>query len=271
MEPIALLDTREGELLEDAAKDLLDTLRPRLLRVIQQSQRLEVPPTNSWLGRVDARTQPFEASQMVRAFAHVSADNLRQTERILRRELPPFALYSLIRSTIEAASFGQWVLRARDEQLAASRTLRIYRQNIASDRMMWIEVVGRSSGTHDELHETAARLHRALNGIDAASFQLSVRSSAVVGSVDREARKSTAHEQPAFSGLEVWRICSSIVHANPVSMLNLLERHPDGDIGAMATRTSRLSFVASFFATACWRAEGLIELFRTRSRARRQR
>lgn len=39
-----------------------------------------------------------------------------------------------------------WILDAKSEDLAASRTLRIYRQNIESDRTPWKTVVGRHSG-----------------------------------------------------------------------------------------------------------------------------
>jgi len=270
MQSVRLLDTREGAALEQAAQTMLEGARPALLRIIQQSQRLPNPVQNSWLGRVDGRTRPFEASQMARTFALVAADNLRQVDRVLRKTLPPFALYSMIRSAIEASSLGLWILDASDEQVAASRTLRIYRQNIVSDRTMWETFTMRDSDSHDDLHETAEAMHRALRGVSQGQFERAVKSSAIIGVVDR--KHSGAEDQPpfsAFSGLEAWRICSSIVHANPVSMLHLLERHPDGNIGESATRTSRLSFVASFYVTACNRSGSLIETFHSRSRPRR--
>ena len=266
MQSVRLLDTREGIALEQAAQTMLERTRPALLRIIQQSQRLADPVEHSWLGRVDGLTVPFEASQMARMFALVAADNLRQVDRMLRTSLPPFAPYSMIRSAIEASSLGLWILDAKGEQMAASRTLRIYRQNIASDRTMWKTVVKSNSEPHDDLHKTAEATHRALRGMDQSHFERAVRSSAIIEAVDE--KHSGAELQP-LSGLEVWRICSSIVHANPVSMMHLLERHPDGKIGESATRTSRLSFVASFYVIACNRSERLIETFHSRSRPRR--
>ena len=268
MQSLRLLDTREGAVLEAAAQTMLENRRPSLLRIIQQSQRLDSPIGDSWLGRVDRRTDPFEASQVARTFAMVAADNLRQVDRILRTSLPTFALYSLIRSAIEASSFGLWILDASDEQLAASRTLRIYRQNIASDRTMWGSLVAGSAPPHDHLHASAERRHRELRGIDHVQFEKAVRSSAVIDMVDRSRPNQT--DQAAISALVAWRVCSSIVHANPVSMMHLLERHPDGNIGESATRTSRLSFVASFYVVACDRTEDLIDTFRVRSRPRRR-
>ncbi len=271
MESVRLLDTREGLALEQAAESLLDSVRPVLLRIVQQSKRLEDPVPDSWLGRVDSRTRPFETSQLARTFALVAADNLQQVELTLRKSLPPFALYSMIRSAIEASSLGLWILDARDEQEAASRTLRIYRQNIASDRTMWSTLVAGPSASHDDLHAEAESRHTALRGSSQGAFEKAVLSSAVIRVVDLKHRVEDEDRPPLspVSGLEAWRMCSSIVHANPVSMLHLLERHPDGNIGDSATRTSRLSFVASFYVTACNRAESLITAFRSRSRSRR--
>ena len=268
MQSLRLLDTREGAVLEAAAKTMLENRRPSLLRIVQQARRLDSPVADSWLGRVDRRTDPFEPSQVARTFAMVAADNLRQVDRILRTSLPTFALYSLIRSAIEASSFGLWILDASDEQLAASRTLRIYRQNIASDRTMWGSLVAGSEPPHDRLHDSAEQRHRKLRGIDHVQFEKAVRSSAVIDIIDRS--RLNRADQPAISALVAWRVCSSIVHANPVSMMHLLERHPDGNIGESATRTSRLSFVASFYVVACDRTEDLIDTFRVRSRPRRR-
>jgi len=271
MESVRLLDTREGVALENAAQSTLESVRPVLLRVVQQSKSLADPVLESWLGRVDSRTSPFEASQLARTFALVAADNLLQVEMTLRKSLPPFALYSMIRSAIEASSLGLWILDARDEQEAASRTLRIYRQNIASDRTMWNTLVEGPSASHDDLHWEAESRHAALRGISPEAFKKAVLSSAIIGVVDmKHAEESENRPLPSpLAGLEAWRMCSSIVHANPISMLHLLERHPDGNVGESATRTSRLSFVASFYITACNRSESLIKAFHSRSRPRR--
>lgn len=269
MDPQALLDTREGSILEQWAQQHIIDCRPTLLRVIQKSGRLEAPPADSWLGRVDAKTKPFETSQQARVFAQVSADNLRQVDIALRKRLPMFALYSMIRSAIESASLGLWILDAKSEDLAASRTLRIYRQNIESDRTLWKTVVGRHSGDHDNLATIAHAAHLQLRGMDQSCFHDAVQSTSVIEVTDNK-HPSQSTSLDVFSGLEVWRLCSAVTHANQVSLLNILERHPEGALGESVTRTSRLSFVASAYSTALYRTNLLVSAFEVRSKPRRR-
>lgn len=96
-----MLDTLEGPFAEQWAKQHMVSCTATLIRVVQKSSRLEPPPSDSWLGRVDAKTEPFETSQQARVFAQVAVDNLREVDSILRKKLPMFALYSLIRSAME--------------------------------------------------------------------------------------------------------------------------------------------------------------------------
>ncbi|EYT60879.1 hypothetical protein [Microbacterium sp. UCD-TDU] len=268
MEPQELLDTREGPALEQWGQRQIATCKPTLIRVVQKSHRLPTPPENSWLGRVDAKTKPYETSQQVRVFAQVAADNLREVDAVLRGGLPMFALYSLIRSAMEASSLALWILDAKSEDLAASRTLRVYRQNIESDRTLWKTVVGRHSGDHQALASTAEANHRSLRGIDHSSFEDAVQSTSVIELTDRM-HPSGTNGMDVLSGLEVWRICSAVTHANQVSLLNIMERHPEGPRGASVTRTSRMSFVASLYSTALDRTNLLIDAFQNRSRPRR--
>lgn len=270
MQSELLLDTREGRALEVASVHLLDAVRPQLLRAIQVSKRLEPPVADSWLGRVNALTRPYDASELAHSFALVAADNLRMVERVLRKELPPFALYSMLRSAVEAASLGLWILDARSEQLAASRCLRIYRQNINSDRTMWMDFVGHADASHDEMATAVQGLHEALRGVDGSHFEKTVKTSHVLARVDALRPKKEGSLTESLSGLEVWRMCSSIVHANPVSMMHLLERHPDGGVGESTTRMSRLSFITTFTTTACGRLSALLDLYAQRSRPRRR-
>jgi len=269
MDPQEILDTREGSVTERWAQQHIRNCRPTLLRVIQKSGRLEPPPTDSWLGQVDAKTKPFETSQQVRVSAQVAADNLRQVDIALRTRLPMFALYSMIRSAVESASLALWILDAKSEDLAASRTLRLYRQNIESDRTLWKTVVGRHSGQHNKLASIAHKTHSTLNGIHPSSFDDAVRSTSVIGVTDTK-HPSQSTRFDVFSGLEVWRLCSAVTHANQISLLNILERHPEGALGESVTRTSRLSFVASAYSTALHRTDVVVSTFETRSSPRRR-
>lgn len=270
MEPQELVrDTREGPVLERWGQQQIENCKPLVLRVLQKSQSLPTPPANSWLGRVDAKTKPFESSQQARVFAQVASDNLWEVNAVLqKRGLPMFALYSMIRSAMEASSLALWILDAKSEDLAASRTLRIYRQNIESDRTLWKTVVGRHSGHHPTLATVAEETHQRLRGIDHGSFENAVKSTSVIEVTDGVHPEGTSGLD-VFSGLEVWRICSAVTHANQVSLINIMERHPEGELGASVTRTSRLSFVASAYSTALHRTNLLIDSFLTRSRPRR--
>lgn len=179
-----------------------------------------------------------------------------------------FALYSLIRSAVESSSLALWILDAKSEDLAASRTLRIYRQNIESDRTLWKTVVGRNSGDHPTLASTAEANHRSLRGIDHSGFETAVKSTSVIEMTDRT-HPSEASGLDVLTGLEVWRICSAVTHANHLSLLNIMERHPEGPLGESVTRTSRISFVASLYSTALHRTNLLIGAFQLRSTPRR--
>lgn len=262
-------DTREGPILERWGQEQIENCKPILLRVLQKSRNLPKPPADSWLGRVDARTTPFDTSEQVRVFAQVASDNLWEVNAVLQKHgLPMFALYSMIRSAMEASSLALWILDARSEDLAASRTLRIYRQNIESDRTLWKTVVGRHSGHHPTLATTAEETHQRLKGVDHASFENAVKSTSVIEVTDRVHPEGSSGLD-VFSGLEVWRMCSAVTHANQVSLVNIMERHPEGPLGAPAMRTSRVSFVASAYSTALHRTNLLIDSFLTRSRPRR--
>jgi hypothetical protein len=269
VKPQDLLDTREGPVLEQWALEHIRDCKRTLIRVVQKGAALSTPPEDSWLGRVDSKTKPFETSQQTRVFAHVAVDNLREVDAALRKSLPLFALYSMIRAAMEASSLALWILDAKNEDLAASRTLRIYRQNIESDRTLWKTVVGRHSGDHPTLTALALNTHGRLKGVDQLSYAKSVKSTAVIEVTDA-LHPSKSSDLDIFSGLEVWRLCSAVTHANQVSLLNIMERHPEGSLGEPVTRTSRLSFVAASYSTALHRTAVLIDALETRSRPRRR-
>lgn len=264
-----VLDTREGPVAERWAQQHIERSRVMLFHTVKRSRDLPPPPTESWLGKLDALTTPFETSQQVRVFAQVAAENLQEVNNTLKKRLPLYSLYSMIRAAMESASLGLWILDAKNEQIAASRTLRIYRQNIESDRTLWKTVVGRNSGKHSQLSGFAEACHLNLKGIHSTDFEKAVKSTDVVAAVDRT-HPSQSSDFDVFTGLEVWRLCSAVTHANQVSLINIMERHPEGALGESVTRTSRLSFVASFYSTALFRTKTLLDSFDQRSLPREQ-
>lgn len=268
VDPEKLLDTREPETQERWAAEHIRACKPTLLKLIQKSKDVPDPPENSWLGRVDAKTTPFETSQMARLALMVATDNLREVDLVLNKRVPTFALYSMIRSAMESSSLALWILDGKAEDKTASRTLRVYRQNIESDRMLWKTVVGRASGDHDTLLAAAQEKHDALRGVAPESFEFAVKSTDVIQAVDGK-RPSQSTNMDVLRGVEVWRACSAVTHGNQISLLNLLERHPDGALGERTTRKSRLSFVASFYSTSLYRTLQLLEAIEDGSKPRR--
>lgn len=259
-----MLDTREGPHAERWAAQHIRNCRVMLFHTVKRSRALPPPAGSSWLEKVDKVTKPFETSQQVRVFAQVAAENLQEVNNILKKRLPSYPLYSMIRAAMESASLGLWILDAKSDQLAASRTLRMYRQNIESDRTLWHTVVGRHSGLHGNLSDMARETHQKLRGINSADFDLAVKSTHVIAAVDRS-HPAQSSDFDVFTGLEVWRICSAVTHANQISLLNIMERHPEGALGEPVTRTSRLSFLASFYSTALYRTKTLLDCFDRRS------
>lgn len=266
VKPQPLRDTGEGALAEQWGLAQLEACKPALIRLRQRSAQLPVPPVDSWLGRVDAKTEPFEASQQARVLAAVAADNLFEVNSSLTRRLPLFATYSMIRSAVEAASLALWILDAKSDDLAASRALRVYRQNIESDRTLWNTVVGKE-GYHDGLARRAAQNHRRLRGVNHSAYEKAVLSTSVIQRIDaRHPCENTGLD--VFRGVDVWRLCSAVTHANLVSFVNILETRPDAS-GTGSHRTSRISVVAACYSSALHRANLVIDAFATRSTPRR--
>jgi len=268
MDPRELLDTREGPDLEEWATRHLQVTKPTMLRVARKSGELAVPPAESWLGRVDKKSGIFTTSEQVQLLAQVAADNLRAVNTSLKTHVPLFALYSLTRSAMEASSIGLWLLDAKSEDLAASRTLRVVRQNNESDRILWKTVVGRETTRHDERAARARSLHDRLDGIHPSNFEMAVKSTAVITSVDAK-HPCESKDLDVFPGLEVWRLCSAVSHANQMSLMNILERNPDAPLGQAARRTSRLSYIVAMHSSALHRSNLLIDIYLHRSRPRR--
>lgn len=261
----ALSERVEGPHMERAAQKYLNEMKPMLLRIIQQSKKLPDVNDGSWLSKTDAFTSPFEASQVVRFLAHVAADNLQMTEKMLRDAIPPFAPYSLIRSALESSSIGLWILDAKNEQIGASRTLRIYRQNVSSDRAMWRASQGREAEHHEKFDRHLLELHNALKGIHPSCFESDVQSTAVIENVDRLHDAEIPENRRGMTGLQAWRISSAIVHANALSTMQILERRPSPD-GEAPLRTSSLSHIVTAMNTALFRANSLLDLYAARNR-----
>ncbi|MBO2989256.1 hypothetical protein [Leucobacter tardus] len=262
---------RYAQLDRETAK-LLPHCKPTLLRVTQQSKRLVDPDPDSWLGRVDSLTTPLKLTAHIHALALIAAENLREVDRILSQRVPVFALYSMIRSAVEASSFALWLLDSRNEQLAASRILRIHRQNIEADRLLWLST-DVASTLHADVLAIAQDRHARLKGIHPDDFNKAVKSTPIIESVDRTHDLLYRKEGDLLhilTGLQIWRMCSAVAHGNTLSLESILESIPGEKQGEPASVKSRLMFLTSSYSSTLGRTNDAIDAYRKRSHPQRK-
>jgi len=186
-----------------------------------------------------AKTQPFETSQQAWVFVQATLDNLREVKTVLDQRLPGFALYSMIRRSIEAASLALWTLDPPAEDLATRCALRIVHQNIDYGRVLQTTMNQGLAGPHGFVAGEAADWHRRLKGISYACFERAIKTTDAISVVDT-VHPAHQSELTLFDRLEVWRLRSAVTHAYRTALVQLWERHPDGGLGESATRTPRV-------------------------------
>ncbi|MBX3089806.1 MAG: hypothetical protein KF772_04395 [Cryobacterium sp.] len=244
---MAEADTRETPEQVADAKAKIEPLSARLLRVMNKVKVPLEPEEGSPLARLDEMTTPFKTSELVISNLNVGIDNLFTFFRYFKKtnELPMLAHYGLIRSAIEATSYGLWVLAGK-QQAAASRTLRIARVDQENARKLF-KALGDSMWDTDEMQGRARERHDALSGIDSSDVDKSVQATNIILAVEQH-----FEQRAALTGLHVWRSTSGLTHGSPAAMVALLERAPDG------TRTSRMVWSVESLETAIENIEALL-------------
>lgn len=257
-------DTRETPVEVAAAEKMFDPIKGRFLRCKRQTDALSRPEPGSKLDLIDQLTSPFNTSEQVRTYLLVAIDSLGVLLRYLSKtkELPMLAFYSMIRSAIESTSYGIWLLRGNGNNKKASLSLRMSLQNFKSFRSLGAAFSSSDFGA--DIDTTIRSLHNSLRGLEPDAIDKPVQAANVIMAVDGYANPRASF----FTGLQVWRSTSGIVHANAPVMAALLERHPDGpNPGDPATRTSRLTFTVGFIETAVENIETLLKLYGSSSAA----
>jgi len=244
---LAEADTRESPEQADAAKAKILPLAARFLRAMKKVEALRPPEAGSPLSRLDDQTRPFNTSELVVSNLNVGIDNLRTFFRYLNKtnELPMLAHYGLIRSAVEATSYGLWVLAGK-QQAAASRTLRMARVDQENAHQLF-QVLGLSVWDTDGMERLVHERHDALSGIEASDLEKAVQATNTIAAVEHY-----FGSRAGFTGLHVWRATSGLTHGSPAAMVALLERAPDG------TRTSRIGWSVAFLETAVENLEMLL-------------
>ncbi|WP_314324287.1 hypothetical protein [Paenarthrobacter ilicis] len=258
-------DTRESEDEERAGLLLIQNASERIKAILNAPDWLE-PQPGSHVAAVDLLTPYQPMSAQLRSFNMVAVDNLRATTLYIEKtnDVPMMALYSMIRSAVEATSYGLWIVNAGTNQKQAFLSLRLAYENNAD-----LASLGKTFAPGDESgSRVSARLlelQQNLPRYRGHDLSNRVTTTDVVTNADR-----VVGPRQAFSGLQVWKSCSGLAHGNSAVMPMLLERKFTGesdDRGAMFRLTSRLTFIGGFLITAVENLEALRTQYATKSRS----
>lgn len=252
------LDNRETLNEEQAGYFFLRKARERFDATTPQYEQLAKPADGSVAARIDRMTAYNPLSYQIGQLAMVAWDNVCAVFNYLEKvaEVPPTALYSLIRSSIEATSQGLFILNAGRHEKMAFQCIRFTYGNYES-----LESLGRvldPSDGHD-YERTKKRLRELRDQLGAyrhKDLSKRVEYTTLVAEADKTIRSRTY-----FNGLQVWKSCSGVAHANPSVIGVLLERVPTGEHderGVTMMMTSRITFIAGFIMAAVENLEALI-------------
>lgn len=257
----------EGTRLEQAALIYLQGVRERIASLREQFDLLPTVESGSWLHEVDAKTRPFQTSELVRAYLSVAIDHLETCVQVLNESVPMLAAYSLIRPALEAASLGLGLLDTEDLDLAASKTLQVYWNDLDDNRKMWNTTMGREPDYNGRMKNLLENLHTELDVAKPERLKHPVNSTEIIKAVD-----DLHHDDPpegfrGLNGAQVWRMSSAAAHANIISITQLLERHGVEEPGGQPLRTAKLSETVSAIDTAAYRTQSLLASYKERATA----
>ena len=124
------LDTTESEEEEQAGLWLIQHAGHRVEAMLN-GPNLRDPEKGSRIAAVDALTPYQPISNQLSIFHMVAIDNLRAAVKYIEKanDIPMTALYSMIRSAVEASSYGLWLLSAGKADKQAFLSLRISYEN----------------------------------------------------------------------------------------------------------------------------------------------
>jgi len=257
------LDTRETAQEEQAGKFFLAQAKTRTDDFLAkwEAGEIEVFPTSA-IAKVDLLLPYHPLSYQIRNFISVGLDNVRAAHRYIEKtnELPMTALYSMIRSTVEATSYGLWILKAGKKDKQAFLSLRLTFEN-NEDLEGLVKVLRPSEWKQrDKVQKRLLELQRGINTYKNHDLTQHATTTDVV----READKVLERRRTFFNGLQTWKACSGIAHANSAVLNSVLERQPTGEsdaIGQTFILTSRITFVAGFLLAAVENLEALLDMY----------
>lgn len=257
------LDTRETAQEEQAGKCFLAQAKSRTDSFLAkwEAADIKVAPTSA-IAKVDLLLPYHPLSYQIRSFIAVGLDNVRAAHLYIEKtnEIPMTALYSMIRSTVEATSYGLWILKAGKKEKQAFLSLRLTFEN-NEDLEGLVKVLKPSEWKDcDKVQKRLLELQQGINSYK--NHDITQR--ATTTDVVREADKILDGKRKLFNGLQTWKACSGVAHANSAVLNSVLERQPTGEgdaIGQTFILTSRITFIAGFLLAAIENLEALLEMY----------
>jgi hypothetical protein len=255
-----LFDTRETPEQELAAAQYLGKLHARSTALAAKWADPPRPRDGSVLIGVDA-FNPYEPiSQQIHNFVTVGIDNVRSTLAYINktREIPMMALYAMIRSAIEASSFGLWLSHAGTKHKQAWLGLRLSygnNEDLGSLESVWAASAEEEFPALDVVRKKLIAYQQAIPNYRTHDITGSPKITQIVQEADKAVRSRFY-----FTGIQAWKACSAMAHANfPVQRV-VLEHQQIGSTGEVLHLEfrSRVMYVAAFLSAAIENLETLI-------------
>lgn len=247
---------RLGHLMLQEAKD-------RSTPLIKAWTAYGSPDDESHLRSVDQLTPYNPLSYQLRTFLNVALDSIRATLKYMEvtNEIPMVAHYSLIRTSVEASSYGIWLLSAGRKEKQAWLSLRLsYENNQELDGLEKVFLqASMPAPDREPIKQRLIELQQNLKAYRTHDITQRPTTTDVIANAD----KSFGKRKYETSGLQVWKACSGPAHGNGAVITALLEREPIGsesEYGQTFLMTSRLTVTGMFLLVAIENAERLLEL-----------
>ncbi|MDI3195410.1 hypothetical protein QK290_13395 [Pseudarthrobacter sp. AL07] len=252
-------NTTESPEEEQAGSALIQEAIQRVDAILAEPDWPEPHPQSS-VAAVDKLT-PFQPlSHHIANFNLVAVDNLRATGMYIEKtkDVPMTALYSMIRSAVESTSYGLWLLNSGNDDKQAFRCLRLSYENNEDVASLGKAFDPRSeSGT--KTRKRLLALQQNLKRHKTHNLDQRVTTTDVVTNAD-----NVVPSRRGLTGLQVWKACSGMAHANGQLLPVILERKFVGkadDQAASFWLTSRLTFLGAFLITATENLEAMRSKF----------
>lgn len=221
----------------------------RLGQWVHELTELPVPNPGSVLA-VEDRLNPYEpGSHLVRHYDAVARDNLQAVTDVCmaalpadgNRGIPTFALYSQLRTSIEAMGWAYWLIM---NNVKAKRVLRALR--ITYGHAEDFEGTARSLGEEWPAEARRERLRQIKDSVPQLQ-QVELTRPPTTSDMLRVA--GSAVQADPLSALNAWKLCSGIAHGSRPLVYNLSERRqlsePDEHGSVSLELLARVAWVAS--------------------------